>query len=610
MNRVLFLVPGLLASGIALANSAVDLPDTVVTASRQAQSLSSTPAATTVFTRSEIERLQPSSVADLLRRVPGASVTTTGGQGSLTSLSLRGTGSTQSLVLVDGQRIGSASAGQPSLEFLNIDQIERIEVIRGPRSAIYGSDAIGGVVQIFTRQGESGLNPRVTAGIGSNNTYRRHVGMSGGNQQTRFDLGASLNETAGFDRTRHEEPGDQDDDGYRNRAFNASLSHNFTDEVEAGVRLLEQSGNTEYDLNGNPEDDFTLSTVATHLQWQVSQLWTTRLEAGHAEDKRSSHYDANAFGPAATYSYNTYRDSASWLNSLRLSEQHSLQTGVDWYQDRLRSTGSYLETERYNRAAFVQHRFEGEAYQTELGWRHDDNEQFGNANTFNAALTVPVTDNQQVVASYGEGFRAPTFNDLYTSFGANPNLRPERSKSYELQWRGQVQTAQLQAAAFRTDIDDLILLDPFFTAQNISRARIHGLELSASTQVAGWDTLLAATWLDPRDRNSGNQLPRRPKRLLSLDVDRQLGVFGIGFSLSANSQRYNDPANEQELAGYGLVEARARWDMTPALRWDLKVGNLLDKDYSLANYNYNGRTYGYREDDINAQLSVSWTPSY
>ncbi len=609
MNKYLLLAPALLAASIVQANS-LGLPDTVVTASRQAQSLSSTPAATTVFTRSEIERLQPSSVADLLRRVPGASITTNGGQGSLTSLSLRGTGSTQSLVLVDGQRIGSASAGQPSLEFLNVDQIERIEVIRGPRSAIYGSDAIGGVVQIFTRQGKPGLNPRITAGIGSNNTYRRHLGLSGGNQKTRFDLGSSLNETAGFDRTRHATAGDQDDDGYRNRAFNASINHSFTDDIEAGVRLLEQSGNSEYDLNGNPEDDFNLSTVATHLQWRVNDVWSTRLEAGHAEDKRDSHYDANAFGPAATYSYNTYRDSASWLNSLRLTEQHSLQTGVDWYQDRLRSTGSYLETERYNRAAFVQHRFDGEAFQTELGWRHDDNEQFGSANTFNAALIVPLTDNQQVVASYGEGFRAPTFNDLYTSFGANPDLQPERSKSYELQWRGQVQAAQLQAAAFRTDIDDLILLDPFFTAQNISRARIHGLELSAGTQVAGWDTLLAATWLDPRDRTSGNQLPRRPKRLLSLDADRQLGAFGVGFSVSANSQRYNDPNNEQALSGFGLVEARARWDMTPELRWDLKVGNLLDKDYSLANYNSNGQTYGYREDDINAQLSVSWTPSY
>jgi vitamin B12 transporter len=604
MNRFLLLVPTLLASGIALANSAVDLPDTVITASRQAQSLSSTPAATTIFTRADIQRLQPNSVVDLLSRVPGASITTNGGQGSLTALSLRGTGSTQSLILVDGQRIGSASAGQASLEFLNVDQIERIEVIRGPRSAVYGSDAIGGVVQIFTRQGKAGLNPRASFGVGSNDTYRRHVGLSGGDERTRFDLGASLNETGGFDRTRHETAGDQDDDAYRNRAFNASLTHSFTDDLEAGVRLLEQSGNTEYDLFGNPEDDFTLSTVATHMQWQVNPQWTTRLEAGHAEDKRDSNYDFFNF------TYNTYRDSASWLNTLQLNEQHSLQTGLDWYEDRLRSTGSFIETERFNRAAFIQHRFASEQFQTELGWRHDDNEQFGRANTFNAALIIPVAENQQLVASYGEGFRAPTFNDLYTSFGANPNLQPERSKSYELQWRGQLQDLQLQAAAFRTDIDDLILLDPFFVAQNISRARIHGLELSATTELAGWQTMLAATWLDPRDRSTGNLLPRRPKRLLSVDTDKQWGVLGIGFSVMANSERYNDPANQQKLAGYGLVEARAHWNMTEAVRWNLKVGNLLDKDYSLANYNTNGQTYSYRENDLNAQLSVSWTPEF
>jgi vitamin B12 transporter len=604
MNRFLILVPTLLASGITLANSSLDLPDTVITASRQAQQLSSTPAATTVFTRADIERLQPTTVADLLRRVPGASITTNGGPGSLTALSLRGTGSTQSLVLVDGQRIGSASAGQPSLEFLNVDQIERIEVIRGPRSAIYGSDAIGGVVQIFTRKGKAGLNPRASFAVGSNQTYRRHVGLSGGDQRTRFDLGASLNETGGFDRTRHETAGDQDDDGYRNRAFNASLSHRFTDTLEAGISLLEQSGNTEYDLFGNPEDDFALSTIATHLQWQVNQLWTTRLEAGHAEDKRDSNYDFFNF------TYNTYRDSASWLNTLQLNEQHSLQAGLDWYEDRLRTTGSFLKTERSNRAAFVQHRFAGEAFQTELGWRHDDNEQFGNANTFNAALILPITANQQLVASYGEGFRAPTFNDLYNSFGANPELQPERSKSYELQWRGDIQNTRLQAAAFRTDIDDLILLDPFFVAQNISRARIHGLELSAAAELAGWQTMASATWLDPRDRNTGNQLPRRPKRLLSVDIDRQWGDLGVGFSVMANSTRYNDPANQQELPGYGLVEARAHWAITEAVRWDLKLGNLLDKDYRLANYNSGGQTYSYQEDDLNAQLSVSWTPNF
>ncbi|TVP89050.1 MAG: TonB-dependent receptor [Pseudomonadaceae bacterium] len=603
MKNYFFLVPALLATSIAQANEPVDqLPDTVITASRVEQPVTSTPAAMTVFTRDDIERLQASNVTDLLRRVPGISITSNGGPGSLTSLSLRGTGATQSLVLVDGQRIDSASAGQPSLEFLSVDQIERIEVLRGPRSAVYGSDAIGGVVQIFTRQGQAGLQPRASFGVGRNQTYTRHLGLSGGNQQTRFDLGASLNETAGFDRTRHSADGDGDRDGFRNRAINASLIHQFNNDIEAGIRVLDQRGNTEYDLGGNPEDDFSLSTVAAHAQWRVNPAWTTRLEAGHAEDKRDSSYDFFDF------TFNTYRDSASWLNTLQLNNQHSLQAGLDWYEDRLRADSDYDKTERYNRAAFVQHSFTTDNLSTELGWRHDKNQQFGTQNTFNAALIIPVADNQQVVASYGEGFRAPTFNDLYNAFGGNPDLNAETSKSYELQWRGLFQATQLQAALFRTDIDDLILLDPAFVAQNISRARIHGLELSAGRNLYDWDTQISATWLDPRDRSTGHQLPRRPKRLLSLDTDRQFNTVGLGFSVIANSQRYNDASNDQKISGFATAEARANWRMTPELRWDLKLSNLLDKDYSLANYNFNGDNLGYREERFNARLSLTWTP--
>lgn len=608
MKSSYLLLPALLATGTAQANDPLGLPDTVVTASRQVESVQDSVAATTVFTRQDIDRLQPASVADLLRRVPGASITTTGGIGSLTTLSLRGTGATQSLVMIDGQRIGSASAGQASLEFISVDQIERIEVVRGPRSAIYGSDAIGGVVQIFTRQGSEGLQPRLRLGIGSNQTYTRELGLSGGNSQTRFDLGASLNETAGIDRTRHNLDGDQDRDGYRNRALSASLTHSFNDEVTAGIRLLDQSGNTEYDLFGNPEDDFRLSTLATHLQWQVTERWRTRFEAGHAQDKRDSLYEANAFGPAATYTYNTYRDSASWLNQLDLGRGHGLQAGIDWYEDRLRSNSSFSQTERYNQAAFLQHQYSGETFGTELGWRHDDNEQFGREDTFNAALSVPTGPGQQVIASYGEGFRAPTFNDLYTAFGANPDLAPERSRSYELQWRGQWNDRSLQAAAYRTDIQDLILLDGFFVAQNISRARIHGLELTAGARLFDWDTQVSATWLDPRDRQTGQQLPRRPKRLLSLDADRQFGVLGLGFTLVANSTRYNDPANEQRLPGFGTLEARANWTVSEAVRWDLKIGNVLDQDYRLAKYNFNGQAYDYRNEGLTGRLTLTWTP--
>ena len=369
MYKSLLIIPGLLACAVAQANDALSLPDSIITASRQVEERTETSAANTVFTRDDIDRLQPNSVTDLLRRVPGLSITTNGGLGSLSGISLRGTNVTQTLVLIDGQRIASASAGQASLEFISVDQIERIEVIRGPRSAIYGSDAIGGVVQIFTRQGREGLDARVKLGVGSNQTFTRDFGLSGGDERTRFALGASLSETDGINRTTNSVGGDRDDDGYRNRAFNASLTHKLTDDVEAGIRLLEQKGNTEYDLLGDPEDDFSLSTVAAHLQWQVSPLWRTRLEVGHAEDRRDTR---SSLFPS---SYDTYRDSASWLNNLSFSDAHNLQLGADWYEDRLRTNGAFTNDERYNQAAFAQYRFSGEQISAELGMRHDDNEQ-------------------------------------------------------------------------------------------------------------------------------------------------------------------------------------------------------------------------------------------
>ncbi|MEH6494051.1 TonB-dependent receptor domain-containing protein [Halopseudomonas sp.] len=605
MNKSLFLLPALLASTIAQANDALDLPDTIVTASRQVEAREQATAATTVFTRQDIERLQPFSVTDLLRRVPGISITTNGGIGSLSSISMRGTNAAQSLVMIDGQRISSASAGQPSLEFISVDQIERIEVVRGPRSAIYGSDAIGGVVQIFTRQGSEGLNPRVKFGVGSNQTFTREVGLSGGNGQTRINLGASLDETDGINRTTNSTGDDMDDDGYRNRAFSASLNHQFTDALEAGVQLLEQSGNTEYDLSGNPEDDFQLSTVATHLQWQINDTWRSRIEAGHAEDRRKTLFDPTPWSPTGNSVFNTYRDSANWLNHLRFNDQHSLQAGLDWYEDKLNSSTAFNETERYNQAAFAQYRFDGQSISSELGWRHDDNEQFGEEDSFNGALIFALPYEQQLIASYGEGFRAPTFNELYYPGYANPTLEPERSKSYELQWRTRLDSTLLQASAYRTDIENLIQSDATFTPQNIAEARINGLELTAERDVLGWTTAVAATWLDPRDRDTGKQLPRRPKRMLSIDTDRQYGDFGVGFTVVANSTRYNDAANNQELSGFGTLEVRGNWHMTDSTRWDLSIGNVLEKEYALAN-DFTGNPY--RNEELNARLSLSWAP--
>lgn len=230
----LFLLPGgELLADTSDRDQALKLPDTLISANRQVEARNDSSAANTVFTREDIDRLQPTSLTDLLQRVPGVQVAQSGGRGALPNIFIRGTNSAQSLVLVDGQRIGSSSSGDSNLQFISVEQIERVEVLRGSRSAIYGSDAIGGVIQIFTRRSaDSGLHGRMRVAAGSNQTWERSLGLSGGNQQTRFSLGANLDESAGIDWTHTSYPSDTDHDGYRNQSLSFTLSHALSDDLK------------------------------------------------------------------------------------------------------------------------------------------------------------------------------------------------------------------------------------------------------------------------------------------------------------------------------------------------------------------------------------------
>ena len=604
----------------------LQLQPLIVTSGRQLEPQRQATAATSVFTRQDIERLQVHSVPELLSRVPGVSIVQNGGRGSLTSVFLRGANSNQTLVLVDGVRLNAAASGLARLEFLSPEQIERVEVVRGPRSALYGADAIGGVIQIFTRRGEAGLQPRLRLAAGSQQSFERSLGLSGGDAQTRFDLGASLDESAGFDRSNDSRGRDGDHDGLRRQAVNLSLEHRFNERLKGGFNLLDQRGETEYDDlfsfdPGNPSERFSLSSVAGHLEAQLLDAWSSRLELGHVEDKSDNRDRFNAFN---NFAFNTYRDSASWLNTLQLGDAHQLLLGADWHEDRLTSSTSFSETERWNQAAFAQHRYQGDGFATELGLRHDDNEQFGSENTLNAALTLNLSQQLDLLFSYGEGFHAPTFNDLYfpTSafFGGNPDLDPERSKTYEVQLRGEHLQTIWSLAAYRTEVKDLITVvsDPltfFSQPQNVSKARLQGVELSLERDLLGWQAVLAAGWVDPRDRDSGHTLPRRAKRSLSLDLDRRFGDFGAGLTWQAVSSRYDNAANSIEVAGYGLLGLRGSWKMTDELNWQLKVDNLLDKDYSQATYSrpddafFSSVTrHGFREEGRSGLLALTWTP--
>jgi len=606
------LLPGV---QVFAADAEQELPSMLITSARQAEPRAQATAANTVFTRADIERLQARSVPELLRRVPGVQVSSAGG---LPLLSLRGTGTAQTLVLVDGQRITSATSGFARLDYLAIDNIERVEVIRGPRSSLYGADAIGGVIQIFTRGGKPGINPEVRLAAGSDQTFQRSLSLAAGTEQTRIHLGASLDERDGFDITRDNRGADQDNDGQRNKALHLKLDHQFDANWKGGLSLNDQRGKNEYDdayefEPGTPQDEFRVSSYSGYLDGRLTDIWNSRLELGRSFDRNravGSNYNDGLL--------ETTRHSAAWINRVQLSERQQLGLGSDWYEDRLDATTTYQEDSRDNLAFFAQHSFQGEHFGTELGLRHDDNQQFGSHNSWNAAFSLPVGQSQRWILSYGEGFRAPTFTDLYAppAWGPNPDLKPETSKTYELQWRGEFDETQLEAALYRTDLEDMIAWGGT-RMENVSQARINGFEASAARELLGWQASLGVSIIDPRDRDSGHTLARRAKRTLSIDLDRTFGALSAGAGWHVSSARYDTIANTRELSGYGIFDLRAAWQSHPELRWEAKVNNLFDRDYALATYARSqgpnwfdpSQNYGYREAGRTMLFAVTWTPA-
>ncbi|MGE7960383.1 TonB-dependent receptor domain-containing protein [Pseudomonas sp. NPDC089530] len=619
----------LLPTGQLLADTldreqALKLPDVLISANRQVQARNDSSAANTVFTRDDIERLQPSSVTDLLQRVPGVQVAQSGGRGSVPGIFIRGTSSAQTLVLVDGQRIGSASSGDSNLQYLNIQQIERVEVLRGSRSAIYGSDAIGGVIQIFTRRGsEQGLQPRLHLGVGSHQSWERSVGLSGGDGQTRFNLGASLDDTAGINWTHQSYPSDGDHDAYRSKSLSFTLNHTLSDDLEVGLNLLDNRGRSEYDspfgryipdsgvsVEQKPYTDFSISSIGSYIDARLNDRWSSRLEFGHSENrdkKRDKLSDERSV-------FNTYRDSLIWQNDLALDERNSLILGADWYQDRVNSSAAFDEDSRWNRAAFIQHRFRAEDFSTELGLRRDQNQQFGGQNTWSGTFTLPLNPDNELLLSYSEGFRAPTFSDLYYPDNGNPDLKPEHSKSYELQWRSQLsETSRLETSLYRTELEDAILFDPVARRpDNIASARIDGFEAALKQELFGWQSNLGLAIIDPRDRDSGHTLQRRARRTFNLDLDRQFERLGLGASWQAVSSSYDDKANKQRLGGYALLGLRGSWTLSRELLLSLKVDNLLDRTYTRSRYSHLDpnfeNNYDYRQEGRTWMFGVTWTP--
>ena len=579
-------------------DSAVE--EIIVAANRIGQSLSTVLAATTVIDKEAIRQSQAQNLAGLLAGVPGMQFSPSGGQGAQTSLFMRGTESDHTLILVDGVQMTTNSGPAGRLEFIPLDQIERIEIVRGPRSSVYGSEAIGGVINIITKPNvQEDFSGSVKVMAGTENSSNANIGLQGRVGNTTLSLNASRTETDGIDNSQR---GSSDDDGYENDSFALSFSHQFSDLFSLSSTYSSFEAQSDYDdglVNTNSQQFSSTVTASLTEQWN-SNLILERFE----EDSM----DAGAFGLTNS---STENKKLSWQNTYTFDASNLFSFGIDHQEQALHyATFGALQTDtsRDNDGVYGVYIRENGLLDFTLSLRNDDNERFGNHSTGSIAIGSDFGESVRAWVSYGTAFKAPNLIDLYVDFPsffffANPNLKPETAESIELSLQSEALGATWQLNVFRNDIDDLISTDATFTSlANIQQARIDGIEASVSSSIAGWRLDAALTLLDHENRSTGVNLLRRPEQTLSLNIAREFGAFDLAVNLLAQNEHLDiDPVTfgGSTVGGFGVVNLVAGYRFSDEINLRLRIGNLLDKEYQIVD--------GFNTQDRTAQLSVNFS---
>lgn len=571
----------------APAASGDPLDELFITATRTPQALDDVTVSHEVVTREELARAAGAEVSDLLRYRTGLEFSRNGGPGQNTSLFIRGTDSNHALVLVDGVRFNPGTIGGAALQNLPTSLIERIEVVKGPLSTLYGSDALGGVVQVFTRRPtQSGLE--VTAGGGRWGTQQASVQGALAGETLSLSVGGSWLQSDGF-ATRSE---DNTPRGYDNRSFTAAL-RGEVGKAELTLQAWRASGTAEYsDFFLTPVDqDYTNQVVALSARMPVNERWDTTLRLAYMEDdlqqNQKPDFLVNFDGAQ------TERTTLDWQNNVALGG-HTLTAGVLLQRESTvaSSFDTTLDADTDLNSAYLQDRFSLDAagrHGLLLAAGYTDHSTFGGQATWNAEYTLRVTDGLRLSAAAGTAFRAPDSTDRF-GFGGNPDLDPERARSVELAaaWTP-APGHQLRVAAFQNQVQDLIqyVVTDFETFdganQNVERARIRGVEASYAWRGQDWALRLEGTHQDPRDLSNATQLLRRARNTATLGVERRLGGEGrhvVALDLLASGKRQD--FGGETLDSYVVATLSTNVQLTPQWTVQARLENLTDEKYELA----------------------------
>lgn len=578
-----------LAAALALTASAhaetTTLPEIVVTATRSS-AVTPTRPTHTVISRDDIARSQASSVSDILQQQAGINVTSNGGPLTLQSVSLRGTASKQTLVLIDGVRVNDANNGAFDFSQLRPDDIERIEIVRGAYSSEYGSDAIGGVIQIFTRKSQKA---EVTLRGGSFGTQEYNAGASLGDAENGLSVRGGYLSTDGFSATTASNPfGNPDRDGGLTKTGMLSGQAAFSDSISARFNSSWKDGRIEFDQGIT---DQRMGVVGAEVQQQVNQVWQQRLQLGWLRN------DSNTLKSSK---FQTERDSASWLHDVQWAPDWKLVAGLDYYKEQAISTDFFsnstlFDSQLKNTGIFITQYGSLGLFSGNLSLRSDDHESFGHHNTGSLNLAAQLSDSTKIFAAWGTAFRAPSANDLFypgspffcwpftpgvSCYAGNPDLQPEESEQSELGTELRWGEQRLRVSAYHNRMNNMIATSAAFPYQtvNINSATLQGVELDFSGKLDRLNYGLNASQQSAKD-DKGNWLPQRPKASLNLHAG-----YAISTSVNAGAEllaRSDSLSMGTELPGYTLINLYAGWSPLPALSLGARLENLGNKEYEV-----------------------------
>lgn len=590
-------ISALLCVAAAAPHLAQGAPDTqsieplVITATRTAKPLAETAAQATIITRDDIDSGNSLNLLDLLQQRAGVEIRSNGGPGQTSNVFIRGANGTHTLVLVDGQRVASSTSGTAAFENIPLALIERIEIVRGPRSGLYGSDAIGGVIQIFTRSGNRNAGYAVIGG-GSFATRNASAGLSALFGETSLTIGAGyqkVNAPSATNAAAGAFTFNPDRDPYENANGKFAVSHRLDANNKLAFDAWQSQGKTSFD--GGPGDTETvnkqtLSGFALKSDNQFVPGWNSRLSLGQTSDdiRVQSSFPGD---------FKTRQKLVSWQNDIAVG-RGEISVGAERRDERVSGTTKYTDSSRVTDSVFVAASQKMGMVSLSANVRRDREDQFGNRTTGGASAGLQLSPAQLLYVSGANAFRAPSFNDLYFPGFSNPLLQPEKSRSGEIGWRFTSRELRANAAYFDNRIDNLIAFD-FVTSkpQNVQRARIRGIEAGFNTTFFSIDWRADVTVQEARNTLTDKRLRSRAKVFGALGAGQTLDAWQWRIDMVANDARF-DSANEapvSRLSGYALMNANVRYAIDPQWKIELIGNNLTDRRYALARgYEPLGRT--------------------